>query len=461
MGSARDGKSIWSSRPSIPSWTSCAATSTRFGAIGTDVVVAAPAVVGLARDKLRTAELLCANRIPTPRTIAAEDVDPHAGDWSWPVLLKPRAGSSSIGVRRLDQPSAWPAAGALEGNVVQELLEGAEYTVNLFFDRGGTLRCVIPHRRHEVRAGEVARGVTARHDALEAIGWSLGRLLPGARGPLCYQAIVDRAGRASVFEINARFGGGYPLAHHAGATFARWLLEEAVGLEPTCARTTGAPASGCCATTLRCFDEVGAMIIVFDMDDTLYLELDIVRSGFRAVDDWLGAERRVGGFFTTAWHLFEGGQRLRVFDDALAALGVAAEPGLVGELVEVYRGHRPMIQLAPDAVRALERHAGRDRLALLTDGYLATQERKIEALGLRSCCDPVIITDRWGRDYWKPHPRGFMAIQSRFDPEAADFVYIGDNPGKDFLAPKALGWKTNSDQASRRPARGPGGAARP
>jgi carbamoyl-phosphate synthase large subunit len=205
-----------------------------FRAIGTEVVIAAPAVVGLARDKLRTAEFLCANRIPAPRTVAAEAFDPHGGDWSWPVLVKPRAGSSSIGVRRLDRPSAWPEAGSLEGNAVQERLEGAEYTVNLFFDRGGALRCVIPHLRHEVRGGEVSKGITARHDALEAIGWSLGRLLPGARGPLCYQAIVDRAGRASVFEINARFGGGYPLAHHAGATFARWLLEEAVGLEPTC-----------------------------------------------------------------------------------------------------------------------------------------------------------------------------------------------------------------------------------
>ena len=184
------------------------------------------------------------------------------------------------------------------------------------------------------------------------------------------------------------------------------------------------------------------MIIVFDMDDTLYLERDFVLSGYRAVDDRVAAELRVHGFFATAWRLFEGGQRERVFDDALAGLGVAAEPGLIGELVAVYRNHRPMIRLAPDATRALERHATRDRLALLTDGYLVTQERKIEALGLRSCCDPVIATDQWGRDYWKPHPRGFTAIQSRFDRAPADFVYIGDNPSKDFLTPKTLGWKT-------------------
>src|SRR3546814_1692610 len=54
--------------------------------------------------------------------------------------------------------------------------------------------------------------------------------LPGPRGALCFQAIVDDNGDASVFEINARFGGGYPLAHRAGAAFGRWLMEERLQL---------------------------------------------------------------------------------------------------------------------------------------------------------------------------------------------------------------------------------------
>ncbi|MGH6912489.1 MAG: ATP-grasp domain-containing protein, partial [Geminicoccales bacterium] len=196
-----------------------------FRAIGTDVVIASPAVVGLARDKLRTAEFLHANGIPAPRTATPAAVAARCEDWSWPLLLKPRAGSSSVGVRRLDRPSALQEQNGLDGYLVQELLEGDEFTVNMFFDRGGALRCVIPHRRHEVRAGEVSKGVATRHGALESIGWALGELLSGARGPLCFQAMVDRQGHPAVFEINARFGGGYPLAHHAGACFGRWLLE--------------------------------------------------------------------------------------------------------------------------------------------------------------------------------------------------------------------------------------------
>ena len=202
----------------------------RFREVGTDVAVSAPAVVRLARDKLRTAQFLASHGLPVPRSALPQEVlsEPHA--WPWPLMVKPRAGSSSVGIRIVSSPDQLvELAGSVE-YVAQELLRGEEYTVNLFFDRDGRTRCVIPHLRYEVRAGEVAKGITRRHAQLEAIAWALGEALPGARGALCFQAIVDAAGRAVVFELNARFGGGYPLAHRAGARFAQWVLEETVGL---------------------------------------------------------------------------------------------------------------------------------------------------------------------------------------------------------------------------------------
>jgi carbamoyl-phosphate synthase large subunit len=57
----------------------------------------------------------------------------------------------------------------------------------------------------------------------------LASVLPGSRGALCFQAIVNDSGEAAIFEVNARFGGGYPLAHRAGGAFSKWLLEEALG----------------------------------------------------------------------------------------------------------------------------------------------------------------------------------------------------------------------------------------
>ncbi|MGK6321598.1 ATP-grasp domain-containing protein [Sphingomonas sp. DT-51] len=219
----------------------------RFAAIGTHVAVADAELVAMARDKLETARFLDRAGVPTPATAAAEAVD--AG-WRWPAIAKPRGGSSSRGLARLGSLAELAALPRPEPYIVQHLLGGQEYTVNLFFDAAGTLRCAVPHRRVAVRAGEVEKGVTERHDALLAVARRLGDAVQGrVRGAWCFQAFVDAEGAPSVFEINARFGGGYPLAHRAGAAFARWLLEERLG------RATSADDAFDAGVTMLRFDD--------------------------------------------------------------------------------------------------------------------------------------------------------------------------------------------------------------
>ncbi len=77
---------------------------------------------------------------------------------------------------------------------------------------------------------KLKKGVTLHHPVLEEAAGRIAACLPGARGPLCFQAMATDD-RCAVFEINARFGGGYPLAHRAGATFTRWLLQQRLGRE--------------------------------------------------------------------------------------------------------------------------------------------------------------------------------------------------------------------------------------
>ena len=182
-------------------------------------------------------------------------------------------------------------------------------------------------------------------------------------------------------------------------------------------------------------------VIVLDVDDTLYLETDFVRSGFRAAGRWLEAEHGVAGLFETAWGLFDTGDRTRVFDLALEKLLPDSSPDLIKCLIEVYRSHHPEITLTPDAGRLLDAFKG-ERLAVITDGFAETQLRKTEALGLAERCDPVIRTGVWGRAFWKPHPRAYRAIQEHYRVEGRDCVYIGDNPAKDFVGARALGWRT-------------------
>lgn len=201
-----------------------------FAAIGTRIVVSSPGVVALARSKQQTARRLREAGIPTPRTRPLAAVRDDPGCLTWPLLAKPDAGSSSAGIRRLDTPGDLACLPAEGGYIVQERWSGKEYTVNLFVDAGGAFRCAIPHERRETRAGEVSKGITRRQPALEDAARRLAEALPGLRGPACFQAMVRDDGAFAVFELNARLGGGYPLAHAAGAPFTRWLLEEAAGL---------------------------------------------------------------------------------------------------------------------------------------------------------------------------------------------------------------------------------------
>lgn len=201
-----------------------------FRARGADVIISSLDMVRLARDKLRTAEVLSEKGVPVPRSTTPDRVLADPEQWPGPLMVKPRGGWSSIGLKKLDQPSDLTLEDLPDGCLVQEFLSGDEYTINLYFDQDGRPVCVIPHFRHEVRAGEVSKGVTRRMEAVEQLGWDFGAAVEGARGPLCIQAIVTAEGRLGLFEINARVGGGYPLAHAAGARFTRWMLEEASGL---------------------------------------------------------------------------------------------------------------------------------------------------------------------------------------------------------------------------------------
>lgn len=205
-----------------------AAARDRFAAAGADLSVSSSQLVDMARDKLATATFLEEAGIPAPRTTCLAHARSTA--WAGPVFAKPRHGSSGRHARAVASVELVEDPG--EPMVVQELLRGTEFTVNLYFDRSGRMLAAVPHERLRVRAGEVEKGITRRSATLQAIAGRLAEVLPSPRGALCFQAIVDDAGRTSVFEINARFGGGYPLAHRAGAAFTRWLLEERLGRTP-------------------------------------------------------------------------------------------------------------------------------------------------------------------------------------------------------------------------------------
>lgn len=188
------------------------------------------------------------------------------------------------------------------------------------------------------------------------------------------------------------------------------------------------------STPIRC--------AVFDIDDTLYLERDYVRSGFRAVDEWALGNLGMSGFFEQAWSAFERGARNTVFNEVLRKLGAEPTEALIDTLVRTYRDHAPQIDLLADARHCLDRLAGHVAVGVVTDGPVASQRAKATALGLSRWSHVTVFTAELGDGFHKPHPRPFEVIERATGCAGAECLYVADNPVKDFQGPKHLGWKT-------------------
>ncbi len=224
----------------------------RFLAAGVVPVVASPEVVDLCFDKLATFELLTRLGLPAPRTFATLGEARAAierGELSFPVVVKPRWGTASIGIDRAESLEelelAWrlgnvrllrtflAAASAADPEralLVQEHLRGQEHGLDVVNDLAGNHVATFVKRKLAMRAGETDRAATVEHAPLAALGRRIGEALRHV-GNLDCDVFVDGE-RLSVLELNPRFGGGYPFSHAAGADLPAALVAWALGETP-------------------------------------------------------------------------------------------------------------------------------------------------------------------------------------------------------------------------------------
>ena len=183
--------------------------------------------------------------------------------------------------------------------------------------------------------------------------------------------------------------------------------------------------------------------VLFDLDDTLYPERAYVRSGFKAAAAWaeqeLGIDRSTG--FEELWAYFVAGVRGNTYNLWLESHGIK-EDQWIPKLVDVYRSHKPDIEPYPGVRELLETLQKRTKLGLITEGHTAAQRNKLAALGLESMFPVIVITGMENREFWKPHTRPYITALDALGVEAADSVYVGDNPRKDFFGARQLGMGT-------------------
>lgn len=183
------------------------------------------------------------------------------------------------------------------------------------------------------------------------------------------------------------------------------------------------------------------MVIVFDLDDTLYEELSYVRSGFLAVAKHLANRYGIPVNDSYQYMLDKLQQgRGRIFDDLLLKYAIYNKD-LVKKCISIYRLHQPDIHLDEDAVFCLNNFK-QYPLYIVTDGNRIVQKNKLLALGLFEKVKFCFITHCYGLKHSKPSPYCFLKICALEKVEPNKVIYIGDNPAKDFVGIKPLGFKT-------------------
>jgi len=170
------------------------------------------------------------------------------------------------------------------------------------------------------------------------------------------------------------------------------------------------------------------MVIVFDLDDTLYDEVDFVKSGFKEISNYLGDEK----YFNFMLEEFLKNGSGKIFNKLLEEFNLNVS---LNKLIEIYRFHFPDISLPKESKEILE-FTKNYKTALISDGHYITQKNKYNALNLN--LGYPIFTDFYHTK--KPELKPFLMVMDKFKKD--NYIYISDNPKKDFLAPNKLGWVT-------------------
>jgi putative hydrolase of the HAD superfamily len=183
---------------------------------------------------------------------------------------------------------------------------------------------------------------------------------------------------------------------------------------------------------------------VFDLDDTLYHEIDFVHSGFRAVSEYFALLHNLESehLYAKMVHELQVHGRGSVFNNTFEHFGISTK-NAVKKALSLYRLHTPNITLPKESIEILEHFQERNiPLYLVTDGNKIVQANKIKALGLEKHINKCFITHRYGKIHAKPSTYCFLKIAKLQGTAFSEIVYIADNINKDFVGIKKLGFQT-------------------
>ncbi len=419
--------------------------------------------IDMSQDKRLTKELFEKLGFTVPDTISDKEKNE-----SYPLFVKPPQGSAGRGARKIT--SRIELEKALESTpdlMIERIVQGPEYTIDVLSDFTGTPLIAIPRKRLKTRGGEVTQGVIERNNQLEDLAK---RVAEGfnATGPITVQFRKTPDGKFVAMEVNARMGGGLPLSIAAGADWPGWIisLHQKELINVNVPITNGLILSRCDRSFFLTPDHLTALTNskngfgktdqarktltfsdkkgwIFDLDDTLFPELDFIFSGYRAVSEKVYNDFKVD-IENDLRTRFLRGERGDLFSPCLKSNDVYTGELYVKGLVFLYRNHKPRIIPFVEAIPFLQFLQGkRKKIGLVSDGWFKVQQRKLKALKINHFFDAIVFTDKLGgKKSWKPSTKGYQECLTQLSLKPTECVYIGDNPTKDFLGANSMGITT-------------------
>lgn len=201
----------------------------RFEEAGTMLILSDKTIIDICKDKNKTSRFFDKYDIEKPIVYDKEQL----GLIKYPVIVKPADGMGSMGVFVSDDEDDLIYALKKSRNpIIQEMITGTEYTMDVLCNMSGETVYIVPRERIEVRDGEVNKSRVVMDDNILKLSQKVVDALRQegtVRGPLTLQCFKMPDGTLKMLEINPRFGGGVPLSFAAGADYAEALLAMCAG----------------------------------------------------------------------------------------------------------------------------------------------------------------------------------------------------------------------------------------
>lgn len=222
----------------------------KFEALGVKVIVSDPQVIDIAFDKYKTAQWVESLGLVAPKTyVRLADVKEALakGEIEFPLFMKPRWGSGSIGLesisdmeeldiyynllmKKIKKTILATASVGDEYIMIQEKLTGNEFGLDIMNDLNGKNVAVSVKQKLAMRAGETDKAVTVDLPEVREMGKKIGEAL-GHIGNLDVDIMQRADGAYCVLELNPRFGGGYPFSYEAGVNMPKAIIQWVKGEE--------------------------------------------------------------------------------------------------------------------------------------------------------------------------------------------------------------------------------------